>query len=328
MKTNIVKFDAPELQSIEPSKAKQIKDTFEPMAEMLLQFESAYFKVIKESEGGITEEVTNKAKRLRLDIAKVRIETERVRKEQKEEYLRAGKAIDGVSNILKWAVVDRENKLKEIEDYFEIQEQKRLEKLQEERIKALSLYVEDIEGRVLSNMDEDVWAAYLEVKKKEYEDRIAAEKKAEEERIAREKAEEKERERIKKENEKLKKEAEEREKAERLQQEKIQKEREEYESRLKAQQEEREMAEKEERIKREKLEAELQAKEEAERRVKEAEKVKTQNELSKKDIDRVNDLIEELKVLKVKYTFKSNKNKKMYENVGVLIDKIITYING
>lgn len=35
MKTELVKFDTPELQVIEKSKAEQIKATFEPMAEML-----------------------------------------------------------------------------------------------------------------------------------------------------------------------------------------------------------------------------------------------------------------------------------------------------
>jgi hypothetical protein len=189
MDKTIMKFDAPELNAIEKSKAEQIKSTFEPMAEMLSQFEEAYNNVVTEAKKEITKEVTAKAKRLRLDIGKVRIETEKVRKEQKEEYLRAGKAIDGVSNILKWAVSDKENKLKEIENYFEIQEQKRLEELQAMRVEELSKYVEDAHERDLSSMDCDVWEAYFQSKKREYEDRIAAEKKAEEERIAKEKAE-------------------------------------------------------------------------------------------------------------------------------------------
>jgi len=50
MKNEIVKFDTPELQSIEKSKAEQIKTTFEPMAEMLTEFEEAYNLVISEAE--------------------------------------------------------------------------------------------------------------------------------------------------------------------------------------------------------------------------------------------------------------------------------------
>lgn len=211
-KLEIMKFDTPELQVIEKSKAEKIKATFEPMAKMLLEFEKAFEEVKSEAGKEITKDVTIKAKRLRIDIGKVRRDTEKVRIAEKEEYLRAGKAIDGVSNVLKWAVIDKENELKEIENHFEIQEQKRLEKLQAERVGKLLKYAEDAEERNLSDMDNDVWQAYFTTKKKEYDDRIAAEKQAEIDRIAKEKAEAAERVRIRKENELLKKEAEEKEK--------------------------------------------------------------------------------------------------------------------
>ena len=348
MKHEIVKLETPELLVIEKSKAEQIKATFVPMVEMLEAFENRYSEVISESENGITKDVTTKAKRLRIDIGRVRIETEKVRKEQKEEYLRAGKAIDGVSNILKWAVTDKENRLKEIENYFEIQEQKRLEELQTKRADMLSAYIEDAHERNLSDMEEDVWNAYFQTKKKEYEDRIEAERKAEEDRIAKERAEAQERERIRKENERLKKEAEERErlaeieaekrakeeaarlakeKAERhAREEKERKEREAFESKLRAEREAREKVEREERAKREKLEAELKAKAEAEQKAKEAEEARIQAELSKGDADKVKDLISDLENIKTKYSFKSAKSKKMYSDVVVLIDKIIFHI--
>lgn len=333
----IIKFDIPELQVIEKSKAEQIKATFEPMVEMLAEFESVYNNILNEAKKEINKDVTIKAKRLRLDIGKIRIQTEKIRKEQKEEYLRAGKAIDGVSNILKWAVSDKENKLEEIENYFQIQEQKRLEALQSERAKKLSFYLEDAYERKLSEMEEDVWNAYFQSKKKEYEDRIAAEKKAEKERIAQEKVEAEERKRIKEENDRLKKEAEKRAKDEakrkkeqeaerKLREEKERKEREVYEAKLTAEREEKKRIEREERIKREKLEAELKAKQEAERKLKELEKARIQTELNKNDAAKVKDLINDFKLLKEKYTFKSMKNKKMYITVGLLIDKIITNI--
>jgi len=182
MENTLIKLDAPELQVIEKSKAEAIRAIFEPMVTMLQEFEDAYNSIVNASSKEITKELTNAAKRLRIDIGKVRIETEKVRKEQKEEYLRAGKAIDGVSNILKWAVTDKENRLKEIEDYFEIQEQERLEKLQSDRAAKLSKYVEDADERNLASMDDDVWNAYFATKKGEYEDRIDAERKAEAER--------------------------------------------------------------------------------------------------------------------------------------------------
>jgi hypothetical protein len=286
----LVKLEVPELSVIEESKAVKIKATFEPMVAMLEQFEDQYNEILTESQKEITGELTQKAKSLRIGIGKVRIETDKLRRAEKEEYLRAGKAIDGVSNILKWAVVEKENKLKEIEDYFEIQEQKRLEALQTERAELLSPFVEDAHERKLAEMEPDVWDAYLSAKKKEYEDRIEAERKAEQERIEREKAEAAERERIRKENERLAKEiklkerlakieAEKREKAEKERlakeaaerkerEEKERKEREAYEAKLKKEREERERIEREERAKREKLEAELKAKKEAEQKEK------------------------------------------------------------
>lgn len=203
--------NAPELQGVESSKAEHIRKVFEPMTKMLTAFEESYNEVVELAEKEITQEVTTQAKNLRIQISKIRTSAEKVRKDEKEEYLRAGKAIDGVNNILKWAIVEKENKLKDIENYFEIREQQRLVDLQYERMDLLQPFVGDDYVKDLSSMDEDVWNAYLSAKKKDYEDRIEAEKKAEADRIAKEKAEKEEQERIRKENEKLKKEAEERE---------------------------------------------------------------------------------------------------------------------
>lgn len=337
MENQLVKFESPELLAIEPSRAAQIKQTFEPMVQMLEDFEAKYNEIIAESEFGITKELTEKAKRVRLDIAKVRINTGKLKDKQKEYIKLEDKAIMGVHNILVFAVKEREDRLKGIEDYFEIQEAKRLEALQAARAEALSPYVEDAHERKLSEMDEDVWQVYFAAKVKEHNDRIEAERKAEEERIAREKAEAEERERIRQENERLKAEAEARakeeaerranEEAERKErEEKERKEREAYEAALKAEREERERIQREEQAKREALEAELKAKQEAERIAKEQELARVQEELSKGDADKVSDLVSDLQSIKVKYTFDSDANKKMYDDVCVLIDKVVNFI--
>lgn len=348
MENKVIKFDAPELQVLEQSKADKIKKTFAPMAKMLTGFETSYNNLIAESNKEITQELIKKAKRLRLDIGKVRIETGKLKDKQKEYIKLEDKAIMGVHNILIWAVKEKEDKLKEIEKYYEIQEQKRLEALQLERAEKLSLYIDDAYERDLIKFANDEFEALLAVKKKEKEDRIAAEKKAEEERIAKEKAEAEERKRVVAENERLKKEAKERERLARIEskkrekieqerkakeeaerkirEEKERKERAEYEAKLKAEREEREKVEREEKAKREKLEAELKAKEEAERKAKEKESARLQAELNKGDEAKVKDLITDLEDLKTKYSFKSKKNTKMYEGVSILIDKIITYI--
>lgn len=271
----VVNLETPQFKLIEESKANQIKKTFEPMAEMLGSFEEAYNELIKLANKEITEEITKKAKRLRLDISKVRIETGKIKDKQKEYIKLEDKAIMGVHNILVWAVKEKEDSLKEIENHFEKLEKERLEKLQLQRVELLNEFVDDASERDLSSMDEDVWAAYLQAKKNAYFDRIEAEKKAEEERQAKIKAEKEERERIRKENERLRSEAEEKERIAKIEEEKRnkaeairlakeQKEREKLEAKLKKEREERERIEREERIKREKIEAELKAKQDAE----------------------------------------------------------------
>jgi len=175
-----------ELKGIEKSKAEQIRSVFQPMADMLDQFEAAYDEVMGMEQ---SEEKSAKAKRLRLDIAKIRIEADKRRKEMKEEYLRAGKAIDGTANILKWAVADKENSLKDVELYYQRIEEERLKKLQEDREAELSKYDFDGSSMDLSGMDEAVWNNFLTGTRTNWENLKVAERKAEEDRIAREKKE-------------------------------------------------------------------------------------------------------------------------------------------
>lgn len=304
-----------------------------------------YGQIIKKD---INKEVAQEARELRLKAVKVKSGIASIHKSQKEFTLAFGKYCDAWKRKETEPVQQMIDGLMEIEKFEEIQEQKRLEKLQAERAEKLSLYVEDAHERDLVKFADDEFEALLSMKKKEQEDRVAAEKKAEEERIAKEKAEAEERKRIAAENEKLKKEAEERERIAKLEadkrekaeqerkakeeaerkirEEKERKERAEYEAKLKAEREEKAKIEREEKAKREKLEAELKAKEEAERKVKEEEAARLQAELNKGDVAKVKDLISDLEALKTKYSFKSAKNTKMYADVSLLIDKVVNYI--
>lgn len=340
MTTELVKFDTPELQvieKIEKSKAEQIKATFEPMAEMLAKFEERYNKLMAIPLEEITVDLTKEYKRLRLDIGRVRIDTGKAKDKAKEYLKLEDKAIMGIHNILVWAVKEKEDNLKERENYFEIQEQKRLKALQFERAEKLAPYVEDAYERDLVKFADDEFEALLAMKKKEQEDRIAAEKKAEEERIAKEKAEAEERERIRKENEQLRKEAEERERQAKIEAEKRAKEERERQAKAEAERKEREEKERKEREayeaklraereEKERMKRELEAKAEAERKAKEEEKARVEAELNKCDADKVKDLIADLNALKTKYSFKSAKNQKMYVDVSALLDKVINYI--
>ena len=97
----------PELQAIGESNSLRIKKAFEPMSKMLVDVEDAFNEVISEAESGeITPKLIAKSKRLRFDIIKIRIKTGKL------------KAIQGVHNILVWALKEKYDKLKEIEKHY------------------------------------------------------------------------------------------------------------------------------------------------------------------------------------------------------------------
>lgn len=360
-KTGLVKFDSPELMAIEPSKAKHITETFVPMSKMVSGIEGDFSKIIEQAEKGITKEVIARARRLRLDIVKVRTATGRAKDALKEGLKREDKAIMGVHNILVWAVKDKEEKLLEIEKHFERIEQQRLEALQAERVKMLSQYVEDAHERKLSDMDLDVWLPYLGAKKKEHDDRIEAEKQAE---LARQEAE-----RIRKihnlrfaqavpyydfykgdinslgemeeeefqslliEAKEGKAEHEAKQARIRAEKEKAEKEKQALEKKLEAERKaaeenarkEREAAEEKleaERKERERIEAELKAKQEAERKAAEEKKVEEQRKLQRGDDEKAEDMLKALYKVN-SFVFKSEKHSKAYV---VLCEKITAAI--
>lgn len=286
----------------------------------------------------ITEESIPKFKSLRLKVQRNRTQgINQWHKAGKEYFLRGGQFLDALRRKEILVNENMEEVLMNGEKHYENLEKERLEKLQDYRAEMLRPYVEDASERDLIKFEDDEFEAFLRIKKEEYNAKIEAEKKAEKERIAKEKAEAEERLRIKAENEQLKKEAEKREveeKKRKAKEEKERKLREEAEAKRQKEIEEKQLEEKikhekqlkVERERAENLAKELKAKEEAERKLREEAEAKRQAELNKGDESKLNDLIEELNILKSKYTFKSDKNKKMYESTGLLIDKVINYI--
>jgi len=343
MKTEIVKAEE---YGLEKAQVNNVDLAFSEKVKERELLSEIYGQLIKKD---INPEVAKEARELRLKAVKVKSSISSIHKSQKEYALAFGKYCDAWKRKETEPIQQIIDGAMEIEKFEEIERQKRLDELQKNRANILSKYLEDANERDLSSMDDDVWDAYLTAKKNEYQAKIELERKAEEERIAKEKKEAEERERIRIENEKLKKEAQERERLAKIEQEKRaqeeakrkakeeaerkkreeaeRKQREAYEAKLKAEREAKEKVEREERAKREKLEAELKAKEEAERKAKEEEEERLQAELNKGDSEKVKDLISDLNSLKSKYQFKSNKNKDMYSDVSILIDKVINHIN-
>jgi len=210
------------------------------------------------------------AREARLALREIRLASEKVRKQLKEDSLRKGKAIDGMHNILKAIVEPLEQHLKEQEDYVELQQAKEKALREQERSQIIAPYLDMLGGPLsfsLGDMTEEQWESYIAGVKARHEQIEQEKAKAEAERIERERKEAEERAKIEAENAKLREEAEKREKQ-------IAKEKAEAEAKAKAEREKIEAERKKEADEAAAKQAEIEAKAKAEREKIEAERKK------------------------------------------------------
>lgn len=252
---------------IEQETAISLQKTFMPFFQQAEEWKEKAMSINITDENQVQE--MQLARESRIALKNIRVEVEKKRKELKEESLRKGKAIDGMANVIKFLVKPIEEHLQKQEDFIKIRKEKKKQERLNKRIALLAPYNVDTEYVDIVNMDDNKFDIFLNNEKTRYDAAKKAERKAEEERIAREKAEAEERERIRIENEKLRKEAEEREK----QLEKERKEREKIEA-------ENQKKIEAEQAKRKKIEDELKAKKEAEERAAKEQEEKTKAELA------------------------------------------------
>ena len=211
------------------------------------------------------------ARATRLTLRQLRIAIEAKRKELKEESLRRGQQIDAAAKELKDFIEPLETRLLEQEQFAERKEAERIAALVQERTSALSQYQQIIPGVDLGALTDEQFTEMLDGARMVHEAKLEAIRKEEEARIAREKAEAEERERVRAENERLRKEAAEREAA--------------IEAERQAAAKERQRVEQEARAEREKAEAALRAEREKaarEREAAEAEARKQRQEIEAK----------------------------------------------
>jgi hypothetical protein len=239
------------------------------------------FADLRESAKGVAIDAPKAARTLRLELKAIRVAAEKTRKEQKEDSLRRGKAIDGIYNVLEYELAPVENAMEEIEKAEERREAARIAALKADRSAQLAPYA-DATFYDLGNMPAPQWEQLLAGAKAAHEAKIAAAAKAEADRIAaelaakeaqakREADEAAERERMRAENERLAKVAAEERAAREEAERKATQERAALEAKAKAEREAaakaREEAEKlatAEKAHRESIEAAIRAKEEAE----------------------------------------------------------------
>jgi len=221
----------------------------------------------------------------------------------------------------------------ETKNRFEV-EQKEL-KVQQRMLKVAKVAPE-MARTEFESMSDETFEMFFTGIEKIFNDKIEAELKAEAERIEKEKAEIAERERIRKENERLKAEAEAKEKqlaAERAKaeadrkeiEEKSKKEREESERKLKAEQEKSRIEAEKAKAEKDKLEAELKAeadRKENERKAKEAAEKKAKNAPDKEKLLEIARNIDNIVIPEIK----SEEAQKILSDVKTLLSKVSGFI--
>ena len=300
--------------------------------------------LIESFENVIQEEISEENipmfKALRLQIRDNRTKgIESWHTENKAYFLAGGRFVDSIKN--KEVLINKrmEESLMSCEKHYEIQEENRLKDLQSQREGLISEFLfEGEEHREYAKMDDELWKAIFESKKKSHLELLEAQKKVEAERIAQEKADEESRIEMIATNKRLVAEAEAKEKADRIvenarakvEADRLAKEAKDKaisDAKLKAEQDAKQALEDKLKAK-EESEAEriAKAKQDEENAIK-AKAEAEQLELKKGDSDKVKDLKNDLEALKTKYSFKSAKYKKTYTDVNNLIDKVINHIN-
>jgi len=193
-------------------------------AQILLDKFTGYFEIAAEWERKTKElvitDISQKAemkmaREARLFLKEKRVEVEKTRKFLKDDSLREGQTIDAIAKVLKNLIEPIETQLEQKEKFAEIQEANRKEALRQERAATLekmgdyaitSFRMSTLNLGEISQDEFDAFKNQIEVDIMKLE-QLA--QKDEEERLAKEQAELQERERIRLENEALKKEAEE-----------------------------------------------------------------------------------------------------------------------
>lgn len=323
-------------------------------SQVLLENFSNYFEIASDWEKKASMLIVNNieqkaemkmAREGRLFLKEKRVAVEKTRKALKENALREGQTIDAIAKVLTNLIIPIEKDLEEKEKFAEIQEAKRIDALNEERVKEIEPYTEYIPyGMNLGQLSNDDYNKLLSGAKLQKQAEEETQRKAEEERIAKEKAEEEERERVRKENERLRKEAEEKERELEKERAKARAEREAQEKRLEEERikaeaqrkaiEEKARLEREENERLLKIERDKQAKIEAERkaeqdRIEKEEREKVEAEKRAKnapDKEKLILLSKQLNDFELPEVA-SDESRKIIESVRILLSKTTAYID-
>ena len=214
MNNQIAKIETTQLEKVvkesglQIQEGEEIKKSYLPFVVQLSEIQAQSSKINFDSPEMIDETI---ARELRLKTVKIRTGAEVLKDQRKRGYLLRGNLEQAAYNLIASSCKLTEETFFNVEKAREIAEKKRKEALKIERQEKLSPYTEDVVLYPLGEMSEEQFNSLYITLRTAHENQLEAERKAEEERIAKEKAEAAERERMRLENIRLKKEAEERE---------------------------------------------------------------------------------------------------------------------
>ena len=167
---------------LESTRAKEMEAVFIPMVKKFTELEDGFNAIMKVKE--VDPKLVAQARALRLVYQKIRTGTDALHKAKKANLLIETRALDGLRNIVKYAVTEK--KLMAIEKHFENLEIERKVKLKESRELELETYGGAPDGVIVEDMADDVWKNYLVGVQAAHQIKIDAEKKADADRKAEE----------------------------------------------------------------------------------------------------------------------------------------------
>ena len=197
---------------LENPQANLIIEKFKPIFEEVEGLVKGYKDIVITNATQVEEIALAREKRLLLQ--KARTTADKVRKELKEDALKYSNVIQGIFNTLKDLTSPVEDYLEKQEKFVELLEAETKAKIKAERIAKLILYVEDISYYNFELMSDEVFEALLIQVKETFDKKKEAAEKIEKERLQQVENQKIEDEKMRIENAKLKKEAEEKSKLE------------------------------------------------------------------------------------------------------------------
>jgi len=203
METTIQLTVNPQEFGLEVIKAEEIQNAFTPK---IIEREALYQIYSQLITQEITVESCKEAGDLRKKLAKVRTAISDVHKTEKAYSLAYGRYVDALKNKNTLPIEQMEEKLSEMEKFFENIERERILQLKSDRAALLSKYTEPSLFQ-LGEMSQEAFDQLLNGQKLAFEAKVEADKKAEAERVEAERIDKAEREQIRIDNERLKLEA-------------------------------------------------------------------------------------------------------------------------